>query len=92
MIKRILCLLTVAVMVLALFSVSASALVDTTILYGDFDGDKDVDTDDASAVLQVGLFGERGANSLAKIIYGEVSPSGRLPVTFYRSTEDLLPF
>lgn len=52
MIKRILCLLTVAVMVFALFSVSASALVDTTILYGDFDGDKDVDTDDASAVLK----------------------------------------
>ena len=38
--------------------------------------------DDASAVLQVGLFGERGANSLAKIIYGEVSPSGRLAETY----------
>ena len=38
--------------------------------------------DDASAVLQVGLFGERGANSLARIIYGEVSPSGRLAETY----------
>lgn len=52
MTKRILCLFTVAVMIFSVFSVSASALVDTSILYGDVDGDKDVDTSDASAVLR----------------------------------------
>lgn len=52
MIKRILCICIALSMLLAACVVSASALVDTTITYGDFDGDKDVDTDDASAVLK----------------------------------------
>ena len=38
--------------------------------------------EDAKAVMTVGLFGERGSNSLAKLIYGEVSPSGRLAETY----------
>ena len=29
---------------------------------------------------------------MADIIFGEVSPSGRLPVTFYESVDDLPPF
>lgn len=52
MIKKIFCILTVVTMLFSMCAVSASALIDTTILYGDFDGDKDVDTDDASAVLK----------------------------------------
>jgi beta-glucosidase len=33
--------------------------------------------------------GEQGGNALADILFGNVSPAGRLPVTFYRSLNDL---
>ncbi len=36
--------------------------------------------------------GQAGGKALARILFGEVSPSGHLPVTFYRSTDDLPPF
>ncbi|MGN1250784.1 MAG: glycoside hydrolase family 3 C-terminal domain-containing protein, partial [Candidatus Spyradocola sp.] len=36
-----------------------------------------------------GSFGGRAA---AELLFGKFSPSGRLPVTFYRSTEDLPAF
>ena len=45
-----------------------------------------------NAVLQCFYPGAEGGNALADILYGKVSPSGRLPVSFYRSTEDLPPF
>lgn len=44
------------------------------------------------AILWIGYPGEEGGTALADILFGEVSPSGRLPMTFYRSTDDLLPF
>ncbi len=44
------------------------------------------------AVLQCFYPGAPGGTALADILFGEVSPSGRLPVTFYRSDEDLPPF
>ncbi len=36
--------------------------------------------------------GARGGSRIAKTIFGENSPSGKLPVTFYRSLEELRPF
>lgn len=45
-----------------------------------------------SAVLQCFYPGAEGGNALCDILFGRVSPSGRLPVTFYRSVEDLPPF
>lgn len=45
-----------------------------------------------SAVLQCFYPGAEGGNALADILFGKVSPSGRLPVTFYRSTDDLPSF
>jgi beta-glucosidase len=33
--------------------------------------------------------GEQGGNALADLLFGKVSPSGHLPVTFYRSFSDL---
>ncbi len=33
--------------------------------------------------------GEQGGNALADIMFGKVSPSGHLPITFYRSFNDL---
>ena len=43
----------------------------------------------ADAIILSWYPGEQGGNALADIVFGEVSPAGRLPVTFYNSLEDL---
>ncbi len=43
----------------------------------------------ADAIILAWYPGEQGGSALADIIFGKVSPSGRLPVTFYRSLNDL---
>ena len=48
--------------------------------------------DQGNAVLQAWYPGQAGGTALARILFGEVSPSGRLPVTFYQGVEDLPPF
>lgn len=48
--------------------------------------------ENCNAVLQCFYPGAEGGNALADIIFGKVSPSGRLPVTFYNSDSDLPPF
>ena len=47
---------------------------------------------DCDAVLQCFYPGAMGGLALADILYGSVSPSGRLPVTFYESIADLPAF
>ena len=48
--------------------------------------------DNCSAVLQAWYPGARGGLALARILFGDVSPSGKLPVTFYyNETLDDLP-
>ena len=44
------------------------------------------------AVLQCFYPGAEGGVALANVLFGKASPSGRLPVTFYRTTDDLPPF
>jgi beta-glucosidase len=44
------------------------------------------------AVLMAWYSGEQGGRAIADVLFGDVSPSGRLPVTFYRSAADLPPF
>jgi beta-glucosidase len=46
----------------------------------------------ADAVILAWYPGEQGGNALADIILGKVSPSGRLPLTFYNSINDLPAF
>ena len=44
------------------------------------------------AILQAWYPGEQGGRAVAEILFGEVNPSGRLPLTFYASTADLPGF
>ena len=45
-----------------------------------------------SAILQTWYPGARGGKAVADILFGNTSPSGKLPVTFYRSTDNLPEF
>ena len=42
-----------------------------------------------SAVLEAWFPGQRGAAAMANILFGDVNPSGKLPITFPRSVADL---
>lgn len=44
------------------------------------------------AILQGWYPGSQGGKAIAQTIFGDCSPEGKLPVTFYRSTEDLPEF
>lgn len=48
--------------------------------------------ENCEALIQCFYPGAMGGLALADIIFGTVSPSGRLPVTFYESLDDLPPF
>ncbi len=44
------------------------------------------------AILQAWYPGEQGGRAVGEILFGDVNPSGRLPLTFYASTADLPGF
>ncbi len=44
------------------------------------------------AILEAWYPGEGAGDAIADVLSGAVSPAGRLPVTFYRSVNDLPPF
>ncbi len=46
----------------------------------------------AGAVIQAWYPGAAGGLDVAKVLFGEISPSGKLPVTFYKSADDLPDF
>lgn len=45
-----------------------------------------------NAILQAWYPGQAGGTALANILFGKVSPSGKLPVTFYHSVQELPAF
>lgn len=48
--------------------------------------------DHAAAILQAWYPGGRGGKNVAAVLFGETSPSGKLPVTFYEHDKDLPDF
>jgi len=44
------------------------------------------------AIVQAWYPGAEGGKAVASLLFGDFSPSGRLPVTFYRTTEELPDF
>lgn len=47
---------------------------------------------EGNAILYAWYPGQAGGTALADILFGKVSPSGRLPITFYHSTDELPAF
>lgn len=46
----------------------------------------------ADGILQVFYPGALGGLAVAEALFGKLSPSGKLPITFYKSSDDLPPF
>jgi beta-glucosidase len=44
------------------------------------------------AIVQLWYPGEEGGNALADVLFGDYNPGGRLPVTFYKSVDQLPAF
>lgn len=45
-----------------------------------------------SAIIQAWYPGSKGGTAVADLIFGKYSPSGKLPVTFYKSIKNMLEF
>ena len=48
--------------------------------------------DKASAILLAGYGGQEGGNAVADVLFGDYNPAGRLPVTYYKSIDQIPAF
>jgi len=48
--------------------------------------------DHVAAIVEAWYPGEEGGAALADVLFGDYNPGGRLPVTFYKSVDQLPPF
>ena len=44
------------------------------------------------AILEAWYPGQMGGRAVAEVLFGDTNPGGKLPVTFYKSVDDLPPF
>ena len=50
------------------------------------------ETESCDAILQAWYAGEAGGQAIADVLFGDYNPAGKLPVTFYRSIQQLPDF
>ena len=50
------------------------------------------ETESCDAILQVWYAGQEGGEAIADVLFGDYNPSGKLPITFYKSSDQLPNF
>ncbi len=50
------------------------------------------ENENLDAIISAGYPGQEGGNAVADVLFGDYNPAGRLPVTYYKSVDQLPPF